>query len=396
MTLFDRAREMAEELAVIRRDLHRHPELSFHEVRTAEIAATAAQALGLEVRTQVGRTGVVADFVTGDGPTVAIRGDMDALPIQEVGDHDYRSTVPDTMHACGHDGHVTGVIGAMRLLVAAHKRGEVPAGRIRFLFQPSEETTDDEGRSGAMRMVEEGAMEGVDAVIGLHIGGPLPLGAIFMGDGPIMAGSEELRVEVHGQSGHGARPDLGIDAIVLAAQGILAAQQAVSRKLSPMDQGVLTFGRIKGGAAINQIPDHVLIEGSMRFFSEGVHRQLRDGFEGAFRGLEAQGARVEFHYASNYPPVVNDPEITRWVRAAATEMFGSDQIIPIEPQTLSEDFSVLANEARGTFMWVGAALPEPRQHHTPHFDFDEAVLPISAALLAGGAVRILQELPRTA
>ncbi len=384
---------MATDFVAMRRDLHRHPELSFNELRTAGIAADAARSLGLDVRTQVGKTGVVADLVTGDGPTVAIRGDMDALPIQEAaGAHDYTSTVPGIMHACGHDGHVTGVIGAMRLLVDAHERGEVPAGRIRFLFQPSEETTDDEGLSGAMRMVEDGAMEGVDAVIGLHLGGPLPLGAIFMGEGAIMAGAEELSVQVHGQSGHGARPDLGVDAIVLASQGILAAQQAVSRKLSPLDRGVLTFGRIKGGSAINQIPDHVLIEGSMRFFSDAVHQQLRDGLEGAFRGLEAQGARVEFSYASKYPPVVNDPEITRWVRGAAAELFGEDAIIPIEPQTLSEDFSVLANEARGTFMWVGAALPEPRQHHTPDFDIDEAVLPMAAALLAGGAVRVLEEL----
>jgi amidohydrolase len=383
---------MATDFVAMRRDLHRHPELSFNEVRTAGIAAQAANELGLDVRTEVGKTGVVADLTTGDGPTVAIRGDMDALPIQEVGDHDYASTVPGTMHACGHDGHVTGVIGAMRLLVDAHERGEVPPGRIRFLFQPSEETTDDEGRSGAMRMVEDGAMEEVDAVIGIHLGGPLPLGAIFMGEGPIMAGAEELSVEVHGKSGHGARPDLGVDAIVLASQGILAAQQAVSRKLSPLDKGVLTFGRIRGGSAINQIPDHVLIEGSMRFFSEAVHHQLRDGLESAFQGLEAQGARVEFHYASKYPAVVNDAEITGWVREAAVDLFGEDVIIPIEPQTLSEDFSVLANEARGTFMWVGAALPEPRQHHTPNFDIDERVLPISAALLAGGAIRILHEL----
>jgi amidohydrolase len=288
---------MAEDFTAIRRDLHRHPELSFNEVRTADIAADAARELGLEVRTRVGKTGVVADFRTGDGPTVAIRGDMDALPIQEVHDPEYRSTVEGVMHACGHDGHVTGVIGAMRLIVDAHQRGEVPPGRIRFLFQPSEETTDDEGLSGAMRMVEDGAMDGVEAVIGLHLGGPLPLGAIFMGDGAIMAGAEEVRVEVHGKSGHGARPDLGVDAIVLASQGILAAQQAVSRRLSPLDKGVLTFGRIRGGSAINQIPDHVLIEGSMRFFSEAVHLQLRDGLEDAFRGLEAQGARVEFHYA---------------------------------------------------------------------------------------------------
>jgi amidohydrolase len=392
MTLFDRAKEMAADFVAMRRDLHRHPELSFNEVRTAGIAAAAARELGLEVRTQVGKTGVVADLTTGEGPTVAIRGDMDALPIQETGEHDYLSTVPGIMHACGHDGHVTGVIGAMRLLTDAHERGEVPPGRIRFLFQPSEETTDAEGRSGAMRMVEDGAMEGVDAVIGLHLGGPLPLGAIFLGEGAIMAGAEELSVEVHGKAGHGARPDLGVDAIVLASQGILAAQQAVSRRLSPLDKGVLTFGRIKGGSAINQIPDHVLIEGSMRFFSEAVHQQLRDGLEGAFRGLEAQGARVDFHYASNYPPVVNDPEVTSWARGAAAELFGPEAIVEIEPQTLSEDFSVLANEARGTFMWVGAALPDPRHHHTPDFDIDEAVLPVSAALLAGGAIRILKEI----
>ena len=392
MTLFDNAKALAPDLVALRRDLHAHPELSFQEHRTAGIAADAAREAGLEVRTAVGKTGVVADLVNGDGPTVALRADMDALPIQESSDVPYRSTVEGVMHACGHDGHVAGAVGAMRLLVEARDSGELPPGRLRFLFQPSEETTDDEGMSGAMRMVEDGAMEGVDAVIGLHIGGPLPLGTLFMGSGPIMAGAEEIRIDVHGRSGHGARPDTGIDAIVLASQGILAAQQAVSRTLSPLDSGVVTFGRIQGGRAINQIPDHVVVEGSMRFFKEAVRLQLHAGVEGAFRALEAQGARVEFDYASGYPPVVNDPELTRWTREVAAELFGEEAVLEIEPQTLSEDFSVLANEARGTFFWVGASMAEPRQHHTPNFDIDEGVLPICAAALAGGAVRILEKL----
>ena len=392
MNLLEHARSMAPELVEIRRDLHRHPELSFREVRTAGIAAQAMAVLGFRVRTEAGVTGVVADLENGEGPRVALRADMDALPIQETNTHDFVSGNPGVMHACGHDAHVAGLIGAARLLARERDEGRMPAGSIRFLFQPSEETSDEEGKSGAVRMVEAGAMAGVEAVIGLHIASMLPSGKLFFRAGALMAGTDEVRIEVRGQSGHAARPDLGVDALVLAAQGIVMAQQAVSRALSPMDAGVLTFGRIEGGTAGNVLADRVTIDGTMRYFSQDVRDRLCRHLESSFRMLEAFGAEVTVRIGPGYPPVLNDARVTEWVRSAAAELVGEDATLPIEPMTLAEDFSFLAREAPATFYFLGAAPAEPRMHHRPDFDIDESAIPVGAATLAAGAVRILQEL----
>jgi len=392
LNLLERARALSPDLIAIRRDLHRHPELSFQEVRTAGIAAESMKALGFDVRTGVGQTGVVADLDAGPGPVVALRADMDALPIQETNEHDFVSTTSGVMHACGHDGHVAGLIGAARLLASERDAGRLPPGRIRFLFQPSEERTDAEGLSGAMRMVSDGAMDGVDAVVGLHIGGPLPSGKLFFAPGPIMAGAEEVRVEVRGKSSHAALPNAGVDALVLAAQGVVAVQQAVARGLSPMEAGVVTFGRIEGGTANNVIADRVTLEGTIRFFSEDVRARLHHHVKASFEMLEALGAEVTVDIGPGYLPVINDARITECVRAAALDLVGEKDVLPIQPMTFAEDFSFLAQEAPGTFFWVGAALPEPRMHHEANFDIDESALPLGAATLAAGAVRLLREI----
>ena len=323
---------------------------------------------------------------------IALRADMDALPIHETNTHDFVSTNPGVMHACGHDAHVAGLVGAARLLAREKAEGRLPGGSVRFLFQPSEEATDAEGKSGAMRMVEDGAMKGVAAITGLHIASVLPPGKLFFRAGPMMAGNEEIRVEVRGQSGHAARPDLAVDALVLAAQGIVAAQQAVSRGLSPTEAGVLTFGRIEGGTAGNVIADKVTIEGTMRFFTEDVRERLCRHLKGSFEMLEALGAEVTVQIGPGYPPVINDERVTEWVRSAASELLGPDSTLPIEPMTLSEDFSFLAREAPGTFFFLGAAPAEPKMHHRPDFDIDESAIPIGAAALAAGAVRLLREM----
>jgi len=392
LNLIEQARTIAADLVKIRRDLHRHPELSFEEVRTAGIAATAMESLGCTVRTGVGITGVVADLENGPGPRIALRGDMDALPIHETNTHGFVSENPGVIHACGHDAHVAGLIGAARLLAREKAEGQLPQGSVRCLFQPSEEGTDAEGKSGAMRMVEEGAMEGVAAVTWLHIASVLPVGKLFSRAGPLMAGTEEIRVEVRGQSGHAARPDLGIDALALAAQGIVTAQQAVSRGLSPTEAGALTFGRIEGGSAGNVIADKVTIDGTIRFFTEDVRDRLCRHLKGSFEMLEALGAEVTVRIGPGYPPVVNDEQVTEWVRSAASELLGPDATLPIEPMTLAEDFSFLAREAPGTFFFLGAAPAEPRMHHRSDFDIDESAIPVGAAALAAGAVRLLQEM----
>jgi len=382
---------MAEDLVEIRRDLHRHPELSFQETRTARIVCQEMEALGLKVRNCIGKTGVVADLENGDGPVICLRADMDALPITEVNDHEFTSEHPGKMHACGHDGHVAGLIGAARLLVEQKHSGSLPDGSIRFVFQPSEECADEEGLSGAMRMVQEGVMEGVDAIVGLHIGGALPTGKLFFASGPIMAGAQEITVNIAGKSSHAALPSAGIDALVLAAQGIVTAQQGVSRKLSPMDSGVLTFGTIRGGTATNVLADLVTLRGTMRFFSEEVQKQLKDHLNNSFRILEAHGAKVSIEFGPSYLPVINNTEITDWVKAASLDVLREEDILPLYPMMFAEDFSFFSNEVPGCFFWLGAALPEPRMHHSTNFDFDETCLPLAAVSLACGAIRLLQK-----
>ena len=392
MELYQRAQELAGPLSDLRRDFHRHPELAFKENRTAATVAEHLRKLGCDVREGVGITGVVGELKAGPGPIVALRADMDALPIQEDAEHDYRSTVPGVMHACGHDAHMAGLLGAAQLLSEVFAQGRLPEGTVRFLFQPSEEGMDAEGKSGATRMVEDGAMEGVSAVAGLHVGAHLPCGKVFIKPGPIMAGSDDLHIVVRGRSAHAALPHEGVDALVLAAQGILGAQQTVSRRLSPMENGVVTFGQIQGGVASNVVPDRVTIKGTVRYFADDVRERLHQGVEGAFKGLEALGGRVEVGILPGYPPVVNHEKITSVVRGVAEAVVGTDDVWEAEPMMGAEDFAILAREAPGTFLWLGAALPDAREHHHPRFDIDESVLPIAAALLAGTAQSLLREL----
>ena len=384
---------MQGELSDLRRDFHRYPELAFQERRTSEVVAERLREMGCQVRSGVGITGVVGELRNGPGPIVALRADMDALPILEDAEHDYRSTVPGVMHACGHDAHMAGLLGAARLLSEDLAAGRLPPGTVRFLFQPSEERMDEEGKSGATRMVEDGAMEGVSAVAGLHVGAHLPSGKVFVKDGPIMAGSDDLHVVVRGRSAHAALPHEGVDALVLAAQGILGAQQTVSRRLSPMENGVVTFGQIQGGVASNVVADEVVLKGTLRYFAEDVRARLHEGVTGAFKGLEAQGGRVEVGIRAGYPPVLNEKTTTEVARRVAAAVVGERDVWEAEPMMGAEDFAILAGKAPGTFLWLGAALPDPREHHHPRFDIDESVLPIASALLSGMAEALLLELP---
>ena len=389
-TLLASARSLGPEMVALRRDLHRHPELSFQEHRTAEVVAKQLESLGLTVRRNVGKTGLVADIHNGGSRLVALRADMDALPIHEQPDHDYGSTVPGVMHACGHDFHTAGLVGAARVLVAERAAGRLPAGTIRLLFQPSEEGLDDEGKSGATRMIEEGALDGVDAVVGLHVGGHMPTGKLFVADGSVMAGSEEIRIEVKGKSAHAASPEMGVDALVLAAQGVVAVQQAVARAINPMDPGVVTFGTIHGGRANNVLADSVKLHGTLRYFRDEVRDRLARAVTGAFKALEAQGAEVVVQIGPGYLPVVNDALVTAVVERAAVRVMGRDGVHHLDRWMGAEDFAFLARKAPGCFMWLGAALPTPREHHTPGFDVDEAMLPVGAAVLAAAASDLLK------
>ncbi|MBR9988820.1 MAG: amidohydrolase [Gemmatimonadetes bacterium] len=391
-SLLDRATGFRRDLIDLRRDLHRHPELSFCESRTADTAARAVEAHGWRVRRGVGRTGVVAELGSGR-PLIALRADMDALPIQESGDTEYRSTVDGVMHACGHDAHVAMLIGAARLLTEAQVAGQLQ-GTVRLLFQPSEEASDDEGKSGATRMIEDGAMDGVEAIFGLHIGAHLPLGQAFISPGAIMAGSDLFTATVRGRSSHAGRPHEGTDAIVLAAHAVLACQLGTARRISPHDEGTLSIGTIRGGFAENVLAESVALRGTIRYYRDDVREILRDALERGFGVVETLGGGCDLALKPGYPPVVNDDNATDLAKRAVAEVIGADAVVPFEPMMGAEDFAILAREAPGCFFWLGAALEPPREHHHPAFDIDERALPIGAAALAACATRALHEFNR--
>jgi amidohydrolase len=389
-SLLEQALGFAGDLVDVRRNLHRNPELSFREIRTAALAADTVQALGWRVRRNVGVTGVVAELGSGS-PVVALRADMDALPIQEAGDGPYRSTVPGVMHACGHDAHVSMLIGAARLIAGAHRAGNMPAGTIRLLFQPSEEASDAENRSGATHMVEDGAMEGVRAIFGAHVGAHLESGRIFLSPGSIMAGSDVFTAAVHGRSSHAARPHEGIDAVVLAAHVVLACQNAVARRLAPKQEGVLTIGMVEGGVAENILASDVTLRGTVRYFDEAVRTVLHDGLRRAMQVADTLGGSSTLDLRFGYPPVVNDAAATETAVRATRAALGDSAVVPFEPMMAAEDFAILAREAPGCFFWIGAALNPPREHHHAAFDINESVLPRGAATLAACALTALTD-----
>lgn len=391
MDLYERASVLAPELTEIRRDIHAHPELSFQEQRTAALVAERLRELGYEVRTGVGRTGCVGDLSGGEGPTIALRADMDALPIQETNDVPYRSRKPGVMHACGHDAHVACLLGAARLLAESRGAGALPAGRIRLLFQPSEEAVDDGNIGGAQAMIADGAMEGVTAVIGLHVDSNAPARQILFREGPLMAGNDTLRGRIRGATSHAALPHEGLDALVLTSHVIQAVQAIVARRIDPLQPAVVTFGVVRGGTKENILIGEVELEGTMRYFDPGVRAKLHEELRRAFAIADALGGSGTIEIRAGNPPVHNDPGLTGLARDAAREVGGGEGLGIADQIMGAEDFAYLAREAPGCFFWLGARIDrDPRKHHSPRFDIDESCLPVGAAVLAAAARRALQ------
>jgi amidohydrolase len=392
MDTLTKAETFAPELVEIRRDIHAHPELSFQEQRTAALVADQLERLGYDVRTGVGGTGCVGELVTGEGRTIALRADMDALPIQETNDVPYRSRNNGVMHACGHDAHVTCLLGAARLLAESAAAGSLPPGRLRLLFQPSEETTDADNVGGAVRMIQGGAMAGVDAVIGLHVASESPTGQLLFRDGPLMAGNDTLRGTIRGLNAHAALPHEGVDAIWLTSQVISATHAIVGRRINPLEPGVITFGKIEGGLAENILCAEVRLEGTLRYFNREVRERLHRELRSAFAIANALGGEGVVEIRDGNPPVVNDSRLNTLVRSAAAEVVGSADVGAADMIMGAEDFAHLAQEAPGCFFWLGARIEDdPRSHHSPRFDIDERCLPRGAAVLAAAAQRSLAE-----
>ncbi len=380
-----------DDMVALRRDLHMHPELSFEEERTAGVIAERLRALGLEVRTGIGRTGVVGVLRGGaagaDARTIMIRADVDALPIQEVSDASYRSQSPGKMHACGHDGHVAIALAAAAVLT--ERAAELP-GHVVFAFQPAEERA-----SGAVEMIADGALEDphVDAVIGLHVWSQVPVGTVGVRPGPIFASADEINLRVRGRGGHGAIPEANVDPIVAAAQIITALQTLVSREISPFHSAVVTIGAIHGGTAFNIIPDEVELRGTVRTHDpvDRAHlmRRIPELANEVAAGLRAT---VEFSSDIGIPPCVSETGMAELVRRAAVATVGADHVTADCVQMVGDDMALFLNAVPGCYFLVGvgnAARGITAPHHNAHFDIDEGGLPIGAEVLVRAALDFL-------
>jgi len=366
---------LREEIVARRRDLHRHPELAWNERRTAEQVARALTGRGLELRTGLGGTGVVAEAKGSPGRTLLLRVDMDALPIQEDSTSPHASEVPGVMHACGHDGHVA--MGVAASCLAAARRAP---GTVRVLFQPAEE-----GEGGAQAMVAAGVMQDVELAVGVHLWNELPVGTLGVKAGPLMAAVDRLAIVVRGRGGHGGKPHRSADPVVAAAHVITTLQTIVSREVPPTLAAVVTLGSVHGGQAFNVIPDEVTLLGTIRTFDADLRRSMPERVSRIAAGVtEALGCRAEVEVRPGNPPVVNDPAVAELARRAAARVVGEENVVEPEPTMGGEDMAIYFDRAPGCFVFVGSAnaargLDQP--HHSPRFDFDEDALLIGTEFL---------------
>jgi amidohydrolase len=382
--MLKKAKSIQSELISWRRDFHMHPELGFKEGRTAAKIAEIMEDLGCRVQRGVGKTGVVAELGEGK-PVVAIRADMDALPIQEANQVPYRSTIDGVMHACGHDAHVAMALGVAKLL----SNQDFP-GTLRFLFQPSEEAQDEEGLSGAPRMIADGAMDGVDFVLAQHVDSSVQTGKVELATQFASAGVDTLYARIIGQGGHGSKPDQVVDPIFISGHVILALHGIVSRKLRPYDAGVISIGTIHGGAADNVIPEEVNLSATIRYFHPEVQQKIHEEIENALAISKAMGGDYDFRIQLGYPPMHNDPDIVDLIQEVIGDLLGEDQVVAPDPEMGAEDFGYFLEKAPGAMFFLGCRVEgDTRRHHDPKFDIDEECLHLGTALMSETALRLL-------
>lgn len=366
-----------EDIIKIRRFLHMNPELSYQEFQTSKLVASKLLALGLEVKTGIAKTGVTA-LLSGSqqGFTVALRADMDALPIQELTDVPYRSLNPGVMHSCGHDLHTAIALGTAMVL---HGLKQKIKGNIKFIFQPAEEGPPPGEEAGAKQMIKEGALENppVGAIFALHVC-PEKLGKIFFSSGPIMANADGFTIVIKGKSVHAARPHEGIDAIVLASQVVLGIQSIISRTIDPSDPAVITVGKIKGGKRSNIIADEVLLEGTIRTFSAANREKIPSLIENIVKGItHSYGADYIFTYEKGIPSVYNHPELAKIMLPTLINLMGENNVKKTKPQMVAEDFSYYCQKIPGFFFFLGVKNPDLETMaplHSPYFNPDERSL----------------------
>lgn len=380
--------EIVKEVVKWRHYLHQHPELSFQEVNTSQFVYNQLSKLDNLIITRPTKTSVMARLIGSQpGKVLGIRADMDALPIQEQTGLEFASENPGVMHACGHDAHTAIVLGTVKILSTMQERLK---GEIRFFFQHAEELLP----GGAKEMVEAGVMDGVDVVIGAHVMSDTPVGQIGIVYGPMMASPDGFNLKIQGFGGHGASPHQTVDSIAIAAQVITNLQHIVSRNTDPLDQFVITVGKIAGGDAANVIADSVELSATVRSFGGETRAKAKERIERVIKGVtEAHGATYELDYMYGYDPVITNDEITKVLEDSVRELYGEEAISIQGPRMYGEDFSAFLNEKPGTFFMIGSRNEEKGivyPHHHPKFDVDDDALQYGVNIFVNVAFKLLK------
>ena len=359
-----------------RRDFHQYPELAFNEYRTGDVIAKELRSMGLEPKEKVGKTGVTADLKCGDGPVIAIRADMDALPIEETSGLDFSSKNKGVMHACGHDGHMAMLLGAAKILSENRNKYN---GTVRFIFQPAEE-----GEGGARYMIDDGCLNGVDEIYGIHVWNYQPVGEVGIKDGPVLAAADMFDIKVRGIGGHGAAPQGTVDTIVVSSHLVQALQTIVSRNTNPLESTVITVGKINGGHNFNVISEQVSMSGTARAYTEKNQKLIKQRMEEVIDGIaKTYNAEIILDYKDGYPPTINHSEPTKKVLEAANQIVGEKAGMPYLSMG-GEDFAYYLQKVPGCFFFVGSAPNEKElfetPHHCSHFNMDEKALLIGSSV----------------
>ena len=359
-----------------RRDFHQFPELSFQEHRTGDVIADELRSMGLEPKVKVGKTGVTADLKFGNGPVIGLRADMDALPIQETSGLPFSSQNDGVMHACGHDGHMAMLLGAAKVLT---QKDDQYNGTVRFIFQPAEE-----GEGGARYMIEDGCLEGIDEIYGIHVWNYQPVGEVGVKDGPVLAAADMFDIKIKGIGGHGAAPQGTVDSVVVASYLVQTLQTIVSRNTNPLESTVISIGKINGGHNFNIIADEVSLSGTARAYSEENRNLIKTRMEEIIKGVEkTYNANITFDYKDGYPPTINHVGPTQKVLKAAEKVVGNKAGMPYLSMG-GEDFAYYLKEKPGCFFFVGSAPNEQElfetPHHCSHFTMDERALLVGPSI----------------
>nr|WP_087974320.1 amidohydrolase [Oceanobacillus rekensis] len=383
---------MSSQLIEWRRRLHMYPELSFQEIETSQFVAQMLEKIpGMKVERGVGYpTAIVGTLSSGSGATIAIRADMDALPIQEENDHNFRSKHEGVMHACGHDAHTAIALGAATLLGECLQNGELQ-GTIKFLFQPAEEMADEHGSTGAPYMIQAGALENVDYVLALHMSPENILGEVKVHDGYSMANVDVFEASIVGTGGHGAYPQLGTDPIWMLGPVLQALHGIVARKVSPLEPAVISIGSVQGGSASNVIPSEIHLKGTIRSYHPDVRNLLHTELEKAFSVVQALEGDYQLKITGEDPALNNDPVVNQYIKDSIKSIYPHFKVLNTPFGLGGEDFAHMTKVVPGAMFFLGSKVSDGKNRdlHTPYFDIDERVLPVGVTIMVDVAKRFL-------